>query len=675
MSNALATATSPYLRQHRDNPVDWQQWGPAVFARAEAEHKPILLSIGYAACHWCHVMAHESFEDEDTARLMNNHFICVKVDREERPDLDMVYQSALSAFESHGGWPLTMFLAADGVPFWGGTYFPPEPRWGKPGFPQVLRSIAEVYAKSPERVRESTTEMSRALQALGEPVTATAVVTAANLDVAANIVQGAIDPLNGGLKGAPKFPQLTALELLWRGYLRSGVAAQRHAVVHSLERMSQGGLYDHLGGGYARYCVDDAWLVPHFEKMLYDNALFLDLLSTVWRTTPSDLFAARVRETVAWLLRDMRTETGAFAASFDADSEGDEGRFYVWTESEIDSVLGTTSPVFKAAYDVTAGGNWEHRVILNRLHRPKLGTPAEERSLADSRAQLLAVRAKRVPPERDDKVLADWNGLAIAALVNAAVTFREPAWLDAAETAFAAVVRVHGAGDHLFHSSFGAESGAQGFLDDYANMSRAALVLYEATRKPSYLAQAQAWMRTVHRDFAPESGGGYYYAPEDADERLLVRPRHAHDGPQPSGNGTAAAVFARLAALTGDESFRQRAGGIVQAFGGLAAKHPVSFATILNSFETLTTAQQVVVVTNEDSSPLVAAALRAPRPDRTVQVVAPGTKLPAGHPASGKDAVGGKPTAYVCVGTRCSLPVHSADELATLLQAPQGTSP
>ena len=673
MSNALATSTSPYLRQHRDNPVDWQLWGAGVFARAEAENKPILLSIGYAACHWCHVMAHESFEDDATARLMNENFVCVKVDREERPDLDMVYQSALSAFESQGGWPLTMFLATDGVPFWGGTYFPPQPRWGKPSFEQVLRSISQAYRDSPAKVRQSTKEMSRALKALGEPATQGAgnPITTASLDAAATAVLDVMDPINGGLKGAPKFPQLTALEALWRGYLRTGVGAMRHAVTLGLDRMSQGGLYDHLGGGYSRYCVDEVWLVPHFEKMLYDNASFLDLLTTVWRSTKSELYAARIRETVAWLLRDMRTPDNAFVASFDADSEGEEGVYYVWTESEIDQLLGPDAAAFKTVYGVTAAGNWEGHVILNRLARPALGTGEQEKALGRSRAKLLAVRAKRVPPERDEKVLADWNGLAIAALVNAAVSFADSNWLSAAEKAFAAVARIHSDGDKLHHSSFAGTAGAQGFLDDYANMTRAALALYEATGTASYLAKARAWAAVIERDFASADKAGYFYAPKDADKQLLVRPRHAHDGPQPSGNGTTAAVFGRLAAHTGDAATRERAAAIISTFGGLAAKHPVSFATILNSFESITSAQQVVVVTGNSNDAMIATAWAAPRPDRIVQVVAPGTKLPASHPAAGKEAMNGRPTTYVCVGTRCSLPVQSAADLAALLKAPQ----
>ncbi len=673
MPNALATATSPYLRQHQDNPVDWQVWGDAAFARAEAENKPILLSVGYAACHWCHVMAHESFENKATARLMNENYVCVKVDREERPDVDLVYQSALSAFEGHGGWPLTMFLTPGGIPFWGGTYFPPAPRWGKPAFDHVLRSIAQAFRESPDKVRGSAAEMARALRALGEPKAQgdAQPLSRQTLDRAASSLLAIMDAGNGGIRGAPKFPNLTALDLLWRGYLRTGVGALQHTVVHALERMSQGGLYDHLGGGYARYCVDEAWLVPHFEKMLYDNALFIDLLSTVWRTNGAPLFEERVRESVAWALRELLTSEGAFAASFDADSDGEEGKFYVWNEAEIDHLLGPHAPVFKKAYDVTAAGNWEHTVILNRLHAPALGDGQAEAELASSRAKLFTVRSQRVAPERDGKVLADWNGLMIAALVNAAMTFRERSWLTAAERAFQAVVRIHGTdGDQLAHSSFEGQRGAGGFLDDYANLARAALALHEATGKGEYRAQAESWIATIEANFgAPD--GGYFFAPAGGDARLVVRPRHANDSPQPSGNGTAAGVLARLYLLSGEDALRARAERLLTAFGGMAGKYPAAFATVLNSFETLISAQQIVVIGGQDSATdaLLAEAFAGPRPDRVVQRIASGASLPARHPAAGKTAIGGKATAYVCTGQSCSLPVHTAEALRQLMRA------
>ena len=653
--------------------MDWQVWGPGVFTRAAAEHKPILLSIGYAACHWCHVMAHESFEDEATARLMNDNYICVKVDREERPDLDMVYQSALQALEGQGGWPLTMFLTADATPFWGGTYFPPEARWGKPAFREVLSGIARVYRDDPARVRESVAEMTGILRTLSAPLSGAAAIPADLPARAARAILPALDPVHGGFNGAPKFPQLSALQLVWRQFLATGDAKLGDAVTLALDRMSQGGIYYHVGGGYARYATDAVWLVPHFEKMLYDNAQFIDVLTTVWRTTKSALYEARVRETVAWLLREMTTASGALASSFDADSGGEEGTFYVWSEAEIDELLGPRAAPFKAAYEVTAGGNWEGATILNRTARPRLGGAAEETLLAADRDILFTARKMRVAPERDDKALADWNGMTIAALAQAAATFGEPRWLAAAERAFAAVVTDQTAGDRLHHSYCAGDAVRVGFLDDYAHMARAALALFEATGADHYLQRSQSWIAALNDHYWDGSGGGYFIAATDGDPHLLVRPRHAHDNAQPSGNGIAAEVLTRLYYLTGEDGYRQRAEAVLATFGGEATRYPVALATLLNAAGLLATARQIAVIGHRGdpaTDALIAAAQQAPSPDRVIVVVAPGADLPPGHPATAKTQAGGKATAYVCQGTTCSLPVTTAAELAQSLRDP-----
>ena len=388
-------------------------------------------------------MAHESFENEEIARLMNELFINIKVDREERPDIDTIYQSALALLGQQGGWPLTMFLTADGAPFTGGTYFPPDPRFGRPGFPQVLQTIAGAHAESPDKVAQNVSALQDALVKLSQNQGGDAIPLSLHDEVAGRLVRE-IDPFNGGIGRAPKFPNPTILKLLWRAWKRTKAEPHRNAVELTLTRMCQGGIYDHLGGGFARYAVDDRWLVPHFEKMLYDNAQLIDLLTWAWQDSGNPLYEARVRETVAWTLREMladsdgsgRTPVAAFAASFDADSEGEEGLFYVWTEDEIDRLLGPDAEAFKAAYDVTGAGNWEGKTILNRSQKPELGDPDQEARLARSRVVLLEARKSRVWPGWDDKVLADWNGLMIAALANTAPVFGEPAWLGAAEAAF-----------------------------------------------------------------------------------------------------------------------------------------------------------------------------------------------------------------------------------------------
>src|SRR5208283_3388355 len=407
-ANLLRHQTSPYLLQHADNPVHWRPWGQEALAEAAADDKPILLSIGYAACHWCHVMAHESFEDPDTAALMNTLFVNIKVDREERPDIDHLYMSALHGLGEQGGWPLTMFLAPDGAPFWGGTYFPPAPRWGRPSFRQVLQGVAAAWRERDTMVTQNAGALRRMLERQSA-VEAGELPTPTHLDAVAAALLRITDPDQGGIKGAPKFPNPPIFRFLWQNAFRTGASAGQEALHLLLQRMSQGGIYDHLGGGSARYATDAIWLVPHFEKMLYDNAQLLELLAFAHADRPSPLYAERAEETVGWLLRDMRATKGAkaaFASSEDADSEGEEGRFYVWTADEVDAALseaglGAVAAAFKRAYDVTPGGNWDERIILRRV-TPR-GAPDEEAALARARAALLAARDRRVRPGRDGK--------------------------------------------------------------------------------------------------------------------------------------------------------------------------------------------------------------------------------------------------------------------------------
>ncbi len=537
MRNNLDRETSPYLLQHRENPVHWQAWGPEALAAAEQGGKPIMLSVGYAACHWCHVMAHESFEDPAVAEVMNDLFVNIKVDREERPDIDQIYQSALALLGQHGGWPLTMFLTPKGEPFWGGTYFPPENRYGRPGFVDILRRVRQVYDSDPAAIAKNTTELMAAIGNLGSRQEKTGpALDIAMLDQIATRVAREIDPVHGGIGGAPKFPQTYSLELIWRCYLRNGALMLRDGVLLTLTRMSQGGIYDHLGGGYARYATDTAWLVPHFEKMLYDNAQIIDLLCLAWQETKNPLFEARVRETAEWVLREMIAESGGFAATLDADSEGEEGKFYVWQEAEIDQLLGPDSTVFKPAYDVTAAGNWEAKTILNRTATPSLGTPPEEAELARMRVVLRTAREARVRPGWDDKVLADWNGLMIAALANAAMVFSEPAWMAAAAAAFAFVSERMTIDGRLHHAARHGRVKHAAMLDDYANMCRAALALFEAGGEPAHLAQAQAWVASLDAHYWDGERGGYFYTADDA-EALITRTRNANDNALPSGNG------------------------------------------------------------------------------------------------------------------------------------------
>jgi len=666
-ANLLGRETSPYLLQHKDNPVHWMAWGPDAFARARAEEKPILLSVGYAACHWCHVMAHESFENLAIAAVMNDLFVNVKVDREERPDVDHIYQNALALLGQQGGWPLTMFLTPEGEPFWGGTYFPPTARYGRPGFEEVLRGVETVYRRDPEKIQGNVTALKDALTQLGQNRPGEGIEPALLDQIAERLVRE-IDPVNGGFGGAPKFPQVSIFELLWRAWKRTGRAPYREAVMTTLAHMSQGGIYDHLGGGFARYSVDEAWLVPHFEKMLYDNAQLIDLLTLAWQETREPLFAARVRETAAWVLHEMVAEGGGFASTLDADSEGEEGKFYVWHEAEIDDLLGADATLFKNWYGVTAHGNFEGATILNRLHALESADLETETELARMRHVLFEARKGRVRPGWDDKVLADWNGLMIAALTNAGSVFEEPAWIAAAQRAFAFVRGRMTVDGRLGHSFRAGQLKHAATLDDYANMARAALALHEATGDADALAQARAWVEAVDKHYWDRTAGGYFFTADDAGD-LILRTKTAHDSATPSGNGTLVGVLARLHLLTGEDAYRERAEALVNAFSGEVARNFFPLATLLNNTELLHDPLQVVLVGDPaETYALKRVVLERSLPNRVLTVVPPGAELPAGHPAHGKGAVQGRGTAYVCAGMTCSPPVTAPQALAPLLE-------
>ncbi len=666
-TNLLANEASPYLQQHKDNPVHWVPWTSDALAQAKQENKPILLSIGYAACHWCHVMAHESFENPEIAALMNTLFVNIKVDREERPDLDAIYQSALALLGEQGGWPLTMFLTPDGHPFWGGTYFPPTARYGRPGFPDVLNTIAKVYREDPEKVAKNVSALGDALNQMSQPRQAAwaGLQTLDQVDGIAEAALQMIDFEHGGTRGAPKFPQPSFFSFLWRSYLRTGTTELRDAVTITLDHLCQGGIYDHLGGGFARYSTDPYWLAPHFEKMLYDNAQLLELLSYVWAKTGSALYAARVQETVDWLLREMRLEGGAFAGTLDADSEGREGTFYVWDEAEIEDLIGPDAAAFKRTYDVSPGGNWEGKTILNRLRAMDFHDEETEANLATQRAALFQARTKRERPGLDDKVLADWNGLMISGLAIAGSIFNQPDWIAAARNAFAFVEREMTIANRLIHTWRGGIAKPGDVIDDYAQMARAALLLFEATAEETYIERAKDWIATANEFFWDPDGGSYFFSPSDAND-LIVRTRTPFDNATPAGNGTLVEVLARLHYLTGKAQYRDNAERIVVSFTATAGEQLVNLPSLLNGFEFLAAATQVVIIT-DPSDPegrrLRDIALASGLPSLVVMSIAPDAILPGTHPAAGKAPVGGKATAYVCVGQACGLPVSEAETL------------
>ncbi len=678
-NNRLSRETSPYLLQHRHNPVDWHAWGAAALSEARDSNRPILLSVGYAACHWCHVMAHESFEDPAIAAQMNRLFVNIKIDREERPDLDAIYQQALALLGQQGGWPLTMFLLPDGRPFWGGTYFPKEPRYGRPGFGDVLNFISETFHRDAEKVEKNVAGLAEAMAKLARPQPGGEISLTLTDQIAERLL-GEVDFESGGIGSAPKFPQAPLFNSFWRAYKRSGNTGYKDAVVLTLIRMAQGGIYDHLGGGLARYATDAHWLVPHFEKMLYDNAEFVALLTLVWQETRDPLFEARVRETVGWLEREMLAAPEdtpgaagdrAFAASLDADSEGEEGKFYVWTAAEIDAALGAEAEFFKQHYDVTEAGNWEGKTILNRTALPAyLGGETEAR-LERCRARLLAERAGRIRPGWDDKVLVDWNGLMITALAEAAQVFAAPHWLDLARSAFAFIRRTMFKDGRLFHAWRQGRLAHPATLDDHANLAQAALALHEATADAAYLAAAREIVALLDRHYWDAEAGGYFMTADDTAD-VVVRPKSAADNATPNGNGTMVGVLARLHHLTGAPAYLDRAHALVAAFAGEIGRNFFPLATLLNNNDFLQRALQVVIVGDRgaaDTGALIEVVRGVSLPNRLLLVVAPDSPVPPNHPAAGKTRIGGRATAYLCRGQSCGLPVTDPAALrAALLQ-------
>ena len=678
-TNRLASATSPYLLQHQHNPVDWWQWGPEALATAKRENKPILLSVGYAACHWCHVMAHESFEDEATAKVMNELFVNIKVDREERPDIDQIYMQALHLIGEQGGWPMTMFLTPTGEPVWGGTYFPKDSRYGRRAFVDVLQEVARLFREEPVKIEQNRAALKAQLEEKARPQ-GRATIGLRELNGAAKQIGNAFDTVHGGLGGAPKFPQPMILEFLWRAGMRTDDPLFFQTVEHTLAHMCEGGIYDHIGGGFSRYSVDEQWLVPHFEKMLYDNAQLLPLLALAWRQSGMALFAERARETVGWLRREMVTGEGAFAASLDADSEGEEGKFYVWSLAEIEAILGPDAGDFAAQYDVTPGSNFEGHNILNKLkHLPRSMTEGWQAAFAAERhpeaaarfsmlrGKLLKERDKRIRPGLDDKVLADWNGLMIAGLVEAGILLDEPSWLEMARRAFDFIARQMTRDERLGHSWRAGQLLLPGLASDYAAMIRAALALYEATGEGTFLERALGWQGELDAHYADSETGAYFLTADDADD-LVVRPHSTTDDAIPNANGLAAANLVRLAALTGDHQCRQKADRLIEGIISAQPRNLFAHVSLLNALD-LRLRGAEIVCTGPDAEAFAQAALKLPYLDRIVLRAPSADALSPTHPAQEKlKAVSGS-AAFVCVGETCSLPVTAPDKIAAAVAA------
>jgi uncharacterized protein YyaL (SSP411 family) len=680
--NQLDRAASPYLLQHAKNPVHWQIWSREVLDAAAALDKPILLSVGYAACHWCHVMAHESFEDSATADVMNALFVNIKVDREERPDIDHIYMSALHALGERGGWPLTMFLTPAGEPFWGGTYFPKVAQYGRSSFVDVLNAIARTYETRRDAIGKNAASIRALLQAdVGE--TSVGLTPALAADIAPKVA-ALVDRTHGGLQGAPKFFNLPLLELLWRDARTNDRPDHRDLVLHSLVQMCQGGVYDHLGGGFARYSTDEMWLVPHFEKMLYDNAQLLEWLGLAWTATGNPLFRARAQETVGWLLREMTNPDGAFCASLDADSEGVEGKFYVWTFAEIVDVFGAEDgALFGRFYDATSAGNWSDPhgntrvIVLNRRGAGGEPTVEEGAKLDALRARLLTRRNERVRPGRDDKIMADWNGLTIAALVRAGTALNEPDWLLHAARAYRAVCDVleTGTPQRLAHSWRDDVCVGPALALDLAAMAAAAMALHQARHHPvlaghpthDYLADACRWAQALRDHHLDTAQGRLCMAAHDAND-VILRLAPSADDAIPNAHPVALDMLVRLTHATGDGQWLAFADDLFAALSGPAVASPLSHAGVLNALDFRLHAAEIVTL-GPDRAALYRAALALPFLDCSVEDVADPMGLPPDHPAKAQAARAGAAAAFICRDGACQPPVHEAEALAAAFGA------
>jgi hypothetical protein len=682
--NRLARETSPYLLQHAGNPVDWHPWGREALERAAREDRAILLSIGYSACHWCHVMERESFEDEETARVMNENFVCIKVDREEHPDVDMIYMNAVQIMTGSGGWPLNVFLTPSLKPFYGGTYFPPDERHGMPSFRAVLERVAKTFREQRDRVESSGDQITGYIAQMGK-------VSPSSETLAGDLLTGALtdfkvrfDSRFGGWGAAPKFPQAAGISLLLRLHRRNRDGESGKMAEITLEKMARGGMNDQLGGGFHRYSTDARWLVPHFEKMLYDNALLVPAYLEGFQATGKPLFARVVRECLDYVEREMTSPEGGFYSSRDADSEGVEGKYYVWTPEEVKSVAGEEAGrAFCAFYDVREGGNWEGHSILNVPREAgdvarELGISSErlQELLDGARPKLLARRGERIPPGLDDKVLCSWNALTISAFARAYQVLEEPRYLERARAAARFLLdRMRGPDGSLRRSWRKGSAGLEGCLDDHAFLAAALLDLYESDFDPAWVREARGLVDLMVARFWDDSDGGFFFTP-DGQEGLITRSKTGYDGALPSGNSVAALTLFRIGRLTGEENYASRAMRILRAYQEPIGQMPAGFSAMLCTLDFYMDTVRELAVIGPGDSPETGAMLRAIRriflPTKVVARCGDGAgkdteAIRAVPLLEGKAAVGGKATAYVCENFRCKAPVFSAEALEKAL--------
>ena len=657
MPNHLIHETSPYLLQHADNPVDWYPWSDEAFEKARRENKPVLLSIGYSACHWCHVMAHESFENEQIAQLMNENFVSIKVDREERPDLDQIYMNAVQMMTHHGGWPMTVFLTPDAVPFYGGTYYPPEDRYNMPGFPRVLIGVAEAYRDRQDEIRETGTSLVNELNRLSATGGSDRPIEAGLLDAAyAGMVRN-YDSINGGFGGAPKFPPAMTLEFLLRTYARTGNRDALEMVSHTCRKMANGGMYDQLGGGFHRYSTDARWLVPHFEKMLYDNALLARVYLHYFQVSGESFARETVEGILDYVLREMTHADGGFYSTQDADSEGHEGKFFVWSMDEIRAALGEhDAQEFAAYYNLSEGGNFEGKNI------PNITGGAEPASLAESKRKLFELREQRIKPDRDEKILTAWNGLMLASFAEAGVVLKRPDYTAAARRNAEFVLSKLRREGSLLRTWKDGVAKFNAYLEDYAFLSEGLVTLYETTGDFRWLKEALALTDRMNDEFWDDDAGGFFFTGK-SHESLIVRSKDYFDNATPSGNSVAAFVLLKLALLNGEERYRNLATAVLREISDQVRRYPSGFGYALSAADfLLSTPKEVAIIGKDpaDIAPLLTETWRHYIPNK---VVAPSFGSDVIQLLENRTMIDGRPTAYVCENYTCQQPVTDINAL------------
>jgi uncharacterized protein len=675
IANALILETSPYLLQHAYNPVQWLPWGETAFEAARTRDLPILLSVGYSACHWCHVMERESFENDEIAALMNKLFIPVKVDREERPDVDSIYMNAVQILSGAGGWPMTVFLTPDGKPFYGGTYYPPTDRYGRPGFTRVLVSISEAWNNKRDQLLESANDLTNHLKNF-EHLKVSQTIQANNTELALTNLERSFDPQYGGFGAAPKFPNPGNLEWLLEHHHRTGNPKALEMLEITLEKMANGGIYDHLGGGFARYSTDERWLAPHFEKMLYDNAQLIKLYTLTYQATGKIQYFLTAKESLEYLLREMQSPEGGFYSAQDADSEGVEGKYFVWSENEIDQILEADSKLFKRAFGITPQGNWEHHNILvkaaSHAELYEINPDLEEtlNNLEDSKSKLFFAREKRIKPGLDDKILCSWNGLTLEAFAIAGRNMggRAPKYLQHAKNLAKFLLKKFSYHDHngfmRLHHTYKTNTQAKitGMLEDYALLGLGMLEMYQSTFDTTYLETAQALTRTILKYFKDENGG-FFDTPSDG-ETLIVRPKSYFDSAMPSGNGATSLLLLKLARLTSQDSLEQTALEAIMQMQEMSQRQPTGFGSLNRALEQHLAAHQEIAIsgdlTREDTKAMI---------KQIHKKYQPHTAIAAGNASIPllENRTSFEPRVFICQNMTCQQPIGTLEQLIKAL--------